>query len=974
VSHDRQPSRIAAELQATIEGEVRFARHDRLLYATDASIYQVEPLGVVIPRTVADVEAAVRCCARHGLPILPRGAGTSLAGQAVNQAVVIDLSRHLTGVLAIDARARTSHVEPGVVLDALNAALHPLGLIFGPDVATSTHATIGGMIGNNSAGARSLCYGRTVEHVQALDVLMADGERVWLEEGAAARPGRVRELTRAVAGVVLPLAEEIDRRFPKTLRRVNGYNLDLLLASVRASGPELERVNLAKLACGSEGTLGLTVGARIGLVPRPAVRGLVIVAFEDVDQALGAVVDILAGQPSAVELLDAMILSLARDNREFRPIVDLLPRPGGRDPGAVLYVEHSGDDASAVATRLDALRHRFAFDRTSCHLDPAEMGQAWRLRKAGEPLLYGMHGPRRPITFIEDMAVPPADLPAFVARFRRILDAHGTRAAFYAHASVGCLHIRPLIDLGDPEDVERMTSIATQATDLVMAFGGALSGEHGDGRLRSHLLRRFYGERICDGLAAIKAIFDPHGRMNPGNIVAPPPMTVALRVRPEGRPAEVPVVRTHFNFGPEHGLNEAVHMCNGAGVCRRTEGGTMCPSYRATRDERHATRGRGNALRLAITGQFGHGAGPDWNDAETLRTLDLCLSCKACKRECPSNVDVAKLKSEYLAQSFRSAGGPPRRLRMLAQVRRLNRAGAVWPAASNWLARRRLARSCAAAILGFDPRRSLPRFGRPLDRRLRRSAAEFAGARGPAVILLPDCFTVYNEPHIGEAAAEVLRRLGYRVVLPDLPCCGRPHISLGLLDQALVTCARAASQLKEAVARHDAVAVVGCEPSCVSAVADDWPDLRLDVGGLDAIAAKTFPIEEFLARAAHPAPLEFHPGGAGSVLLHGHCHQRALWGIDGPAGLLGRNLGSRLRVLDAGCCGMAGAFGMQRGHYELSMQIGGLALFPAIRASPDALLLAPGTSCRHQIEEGTGRLALHPVQVLAEWSRPPATP
>ncbi|MCP3904665.1 MAG: FAD-binding protein [Planctomycetes bacterium] len=966
-------ARLARDLSERIDGEVRFDRHDRMLYATDASIYQVEPVGVVVPRHLGDVEETLRYCGEHAVPILARGAGTSLAGQVVNTAVVIDFSAWCHAMLEVCPERRTARVEPGIVLDTLNETLARHGLMFGPDVATSTHATLGGMIGNNSAGAHSVLYGRTVEHVIGLDVLLADGQRVRLEEGAALRDERVARLTRGVADVVRPLAGEIRRRFPRTRRRVNGYNLDLVLDQIEASGAStLERVNLAHLVCGSEGTLAITVEATLGLVEAPAVKGLGIIAFADVDEALAAVGRMLATEPAAVELIDDVIIALARGNIEHRRYVDLLPRPGGADPGAVLYVEYFADDGSELDERLAQLAETFGDHRVHGHRDPVAMARAWKLRKAGEPLLHGQIGRRKPITFIEDTAVEPEHLPEYIGRIRAIVEAHGTTAAYYAHASVGCLHVRPMICLADDTDVAAMEAIIAEVTDLVMEYGGALSGEHGDGRLRSHLLERFYGAEICGAFGAIKRLFDPGNRLNPGNIVEPVSMTERLRVRPRPHepPVEVPDVPTFFRYEREHGFAGAVEMCNGAGVCRRTEGGTMCPSYHATRDERHATRGRGNALRLAITGQLGGAAGsPAWDDPETKRTLDLCLSCKACKSECPSNVDIAKLKAEYLAQGYASGAPIPRSSRLFARVRQLNRAAAIAPGLARAIAGSAAGRRVAAVLADVDPRRSLPTFGPSL---YRRHAGRASGAGGPAVVLVPDCFAVYGESRIGWAAITSLERLGYRVILPRAGCCGRPMISNGLLADARRACRRTAETLLAAAGDPEVVGVVGCEPSCVSAIIDDWPDfdLGIDPARLRALAGRTSQIEDFIQTCwdEHPAPPAAREPVAGGwpILVHGHCHQKALGSVDPTIALLRRISGAEIRPIDAGCCGMAGAFGLTREHYELSMDIGELALFPAVRAEPDAIIAAPGTSCRHQLRDGLGREARHPIELVAE--------
>ncbi|MEE8155090.1 MAG: FAD-linked oxidase C-terminal domain-containing protein [Phycisphaerales bacterium] len=961
---------IARELEDLIDGDVRFGHHDRMLYATDASIYQVEPIGVVIPRHVEDVKAVVAYCTKHNLPILPRGSGTSLAGQAVNRAVVLDFSPYCCRILAIDPQRRTASVEPGVVLDELNRKAASHGLMFGPDVATSTHATLGGMIGNNSAGAHSILYRRTVEHVEALTVLLADGAQLELGDGAAARDERVADLTRRVAEVVMPLAREIRGRYPKTLRRVNGYNLDLLLDQFERSQPgRFDQVNLAHLLCGAEGTLGITLRATVRLVSVPKLKGLVIVAFAELDEALGAVKSILQTEPAAVELIDHLIIDLARKNAEYRRYVDLLPTVNSETPQAVLYVEYFADEAPDLRGKLDALVSQFPAGRTAQYTEVSAMTSAWKLRLAGEPLLHGIPGLRKPLTFIEDAAVEPGRLAQFVREFRRIVAARGTEAAYYAHASVGCLHMRPLICLRDPKDMKAMEVIATEVTDLIKQFGGALSGEHGDGRARSGLLRRFYGEALCDAFVAIKRIFDPHNRMNPGNIVDPQPMTEALRVRPEVATVEIPAVKTYFRYDQEHGFGAAVEMCNGAGVCRKLVGGTMCPSYRALRDERHATRGRGNALRLAISGQLsGDGRTPAWDDPETIKTLDLCLSCKACKTECPSNVDIAKLKAEYTAQRYTASGGAPAHIRRFGDVRRISRiASALYPLV-NAMGRFAPAASVIRRAMGIAQHRSLPRFGPSLYRWF--TAREKRPADAPVVVLVPDCFTVYCEPRIGRAAVVVLEALGYRVVLPRMGCCGRAAISTGMLDQAQDVCREAAEALLSLMDTNEVQAIVGCEPGCISAIKDDWQDLQMGVepANLRRIADCCELIEDFIEIRwdEHPKrPSIDVDGGGGPVLFHGHCHQKALWGVERSSVLLGRLFGDRLRVLDSGCCGMAGSFGYTVDHYELAMRIGELSLFPTIRAEPQAAVIAPGTSCRHQILDGTGRRAVHPIELVA---------
>ncbi|MEQ8850824.1 MAG: FAD-linked oxidase C-terminal domain-containing protein [Phycisphaerales bacterium] len=983
---DLDRRRHARALAERIDGDVRFERHDRMLYSTDASLYQVEPIGVVIPRSTADVEAVVEYCRDHGMPILPRGGGTSLAGQCVNRAVVIDFSVHCRNLLDVDLDARTCRVQPGIVLDELNEQLDERtdgALWFGPDVATARHANIGGMIGNNSAGAHSILYGRTVEHIVGLDVLTAAGERLSFTKGASKTSDRIRALTQQLANIIVPAASLIRERFPKTRRRVDGYNLDLFLDQLEASRPgAFDAVNLAHLICGSEGTLAVTTEATLNLVDRPKRKGLAVVGFESLDAAMDAVNPLIETGPSAIELLDDTIINLARTNLEYSRYVDLLPTPESGVVRAVLYVEYFGDSEEELRERMRAVAGTLPGAPVELHTDAASMLNAWKLRKAGEPLLHAVPGARKPLTFVEDTAVDPKRLPEFVKDFRAIVEKQDTFAAFYAHASVGCLHIRPMLSLRDPGDLERMQTIAEEVTDLVRQYGGALSGEHGDGRVRSPFLERFFGPELMDVFRRVKGVFDPDNRLNPGNIVEPHPMAQHFRTNPEGRPVAVPEIDTFFDYSEEAGFDHAVELCNGSGVCRKKAGGTMCPSYKATLDERHSTRGRGNALRLAITGQLNETFAPEWNDDETLETLRLCLSCKGCKTECPSNVDIGKYKAEYLAQSYRADGGPPLQARAFGSVRRLNRLGSRFAPLSNFIANLGPVRRLTGRMLKLAPQRTLPAFSRSLERDLpHRSSASYDGldADAPVVILYADCFTTWNDAHIGRATVESLNAFGYRVRMPKVHCCGRAPISTGLLDQARDGARRSFQALKRAVKETDAVAIVVCEPSCLSAIKDEWRVLNIgDAEEVDAIAKLAALPEQFLDQhwTDHPRRPEF-TSRDDAVILHGHCHQKALWGADSSASLLRRvchDAGGEVQVLDTGCCGMAGSFGYTADRYDLSMRIGELDLFPQLRESPAAaVVVAPGTSCRHQIADGVEREAIHPMQYVRDRLQSPSS-
>ncbi len=972
--HSSDLSSLARELSAQVEGEVRLGRHDRLLYATDASLYQVEPLAVVIPTSTDDAARAVRFCARHRLPILPRGGGTSLAGQCTNRAVVIDFSTHCRRILDLDPARRTVTVEPGITIDDLNDDLAPTGLFFAPDPATSRHCNIGGCLGNNAAGARSIRYGRTSENLGSVRALLASGEPVDFSPG---HPSAV-PLARRLAPILLQHARLIDERFPKTLRRNAGYQLDVLLAQLRNANLDPAGLHLAHLLCGSEGTLAVTLDATLKLHPRPRAKALATLGFSDLDAAIDAVLPILSTHPTAVELLDDTIVTLALANAEYRTYAEMMPRPAdGRPLKAVLYVEYfadSEDEARASATQL---RNAVPHAAMHVHHDAPAQLRAWKLRKAGEPLLHGIPGRRKPITFVEDNAVPVEHLARFVKEFRAMVAAHGTTAAYYAHASVGVLHIRPLIDIHSHADRAVMRSLAAHAADLAKSLGGVMSGEHGDGRVRTPFLERYFGPELTHAFREVKRLFDPDNLLNPGNIVDlsgenPRPIdsiTDNLRVEPHGRPAVIPPgVETFFTYDDQHGLDGAVEMCNGSGVCRKKQGGTMCPSYMATLDERHSTRGRGNALRLAITGQSeADDRSPPaahnlWSDPDTIQTLDLCLSCKACKTECPSNVDIARLKSEYTAQRY-TRDGAPLAVRLMGEIRAISALASLAPALANWSLP--FARALINRLVGIDPRRSLPKAARSLASLWRESPA----SDQTTVVLFGDCFTMYSEPGIGLATKRVLEAFGYRVRLADAGCCARAKISLGLLPGAVAEIDDTFASLWPHANDPAVAAILVAEPSCLSSIKDDWLSLktRAPLSARRTLAAKCFLAEDFLERSwdSHPRRPLFR--AAGGVTLHAHCHQKALWGAESSAAILRRVFGPSLHVPDTGCCGMAGAFGYAKHRFDLSMAIGELSVFPAVHATPNTdRVCAPGTSCRHQIHDATARRALHPMELLAE--------
>lgn len=960
---------LVDQLYALADCESDFGSHVRGLYSTDASIYQVMPSGVVMPRTIDAARRAVEICGDGRVAMLPRGGGTSLAGQCVNDAVVIDVSGSCDQVRWIDASDMKCSVDAGVTIDDLNDQLRGGGVFFAPDPSTARQATIGGAIGNNAAGVHSILYGRTSENVISIDACLWDGTRVEFGAGSAVTDERVMQITNRVIEIIRPVQELIRERYPKTLRRSAGYQLDVILDQLEACDWDPAGVNLSHLLCGSEGTLAMTLGATLKLSRIPKCKGLAVIAYGSVEEAIGDVERLLELGPAGVELLDDLILDLARKNREQSRYVELLPRLNGAVTRAVLYVEFFGDSADEIQEKLAGVTGLIDHGAVEVLTEQGDMEQAWKLRKAGEPLLHGVEGSRKPLGFIEDCAIPVDRLGEFVDRLREIVEGQGTVASYYAHVSVGVLHVRPLLDLRDPKDESAMHRIASECADLAKELGGVASGEHGDGRARGPVLERFMGAELMEAHRAIKRVFDPHGLMNPGNIVSPGPIesiSANTRVRPGLTNLSIDGVETGIRFDDEGGFAHAIEMCNGAGVCRKKMNGTMCPSYQGTLDERHSTRGRGNALRLAVTGQtrFGdEGGEAQWDDAETLETLDLCLSCKACKTECPSGVDIAKLKSEYLWQGFQK-NGLPLGVRVMSRVHLLNRLGAVLPWLSNVASSSLIGRSVINHALGLHRDRSLPRFARPMkELRLRAGAAK-------KVVVVSDSMTTHTEPWIVASAVGVLESLGYEAGVVTTSDLGRSAVSQGDLGFAKRDAERSLARLTGFVGSHDVDRVLFIEPSSMSVVLDEWKDL-VDVslmGVLELLRLKSKLVESFVADeiADHPELIERVEDGE-SIEVHTHCHQKSLWGSETTMDVFERLCPGRAKLIDAGCCGMAGSFGYMDSKFELSQKIGEQRLMPAIRNRRDgAWVVAGGTSCRHQILDSTGIHALHPIEAVAK--------
>ncbi len=942
---------LRRELVSGIGGEVRFDSLTRALYATDASVYQVVPAGVVIPKSREDILRTLAICRRFHCPITMRGGGTSQAGQAIGAGLQIDTSKYYNRLLEVNAEERWARVEPGIVLDELNRHLQPLGLRFAPDISTASRATIGGMMANNSSGARSVLYGKTIDHVLEQTVALADGSVVEFREISRTEIPSGDTLEAACYRTVLELARthagEIERRYPKIMRHVGGYNLDEFTSGSKP-------VNMTRIMVGSEGTLGITLEAKLRLVPLPKAKALMVILFADLLEALAATPVVLEHQPSAVEIMDKSILDHAREN----PALERIRRqflPG--DPAATLCVEFYGDANQDLPPRLAALeqdlRARGLGYAYRPETDPKEQARVWSLREASLGLSMAMKDDAKSVSFVEDTAVAPEKLRDYIERFLQILSKHETTAGIYAHASVGCLHVRPVINLKTEAGVRKFEAIAHDVADLVLEFGGALSAEHGDGYVRSPFLRQMFGPVLYEAFRQVKRTFDPEGLLNPGKIVDSPPLTENLRF---GAGYVTPKPPTWFDYSEYGGMGGAVEMCSGVGACRKRLSGTMCPSFMATCDEAHTTRGRANALRLAMNGRLGEA---ELRDQDVLEVLDLCLECRACKAECPVGVDVARLKSEFLAQYW-SRHGTPLEARALGHVDRLAAWGSRFAGLANRIQETGLAKRLNERMLGIDRRRSLPRWKR--DTFERRLAAN--GLRGPAdgrtVALFNDTFTNHCDPEIGTAALEILERGGYQVRVVRPGCCGRPLISQGLLAEAKAYSARVVAGLFPLAERG--VKILFCEPSCLSAVKEDAPYLlrgeEQHKARIVADACQLF--DEFAS--ALDLPLREVPG---RIMLHGHCHQKSMGMLPATMALLSRIPSATVVDLDAGCCGMAGSFGYRREHFEVSRTIAERRLLPAVRQmAPGDVLVAPGTSCRHQIRDFGHTEAVHPAVLI----------
>ena len=957
-----------------VHGEVRSDITSRTLYSTDASIYQKMPYGVCIPESVEDVHAAVETATEYGVPLLPRTAGSSLAGQAVNEALVVDFSRHLDQILEVNREEQWVRVQPGIVLDELNLYLRSYGLQFGPDPASSDRACMGGIVSNNSTGSHSILYGMTADHVLEMKVILSDGSTTHFGplspaalEQRLERSGLEGKIYRGIHGLASdPDNQQIIREgTPRHWRRCGGYNLDRFIPEGVSFNWEPDpRFNLARLVSGAEGTLAVISEIKLNLVPVPTRTALAIVHFDSLYEALSAVPAILEVDPTAVELLDNLGLTLCREVPEYARLLSTFIRG---EPNCVLLTEFYGETEAELESKIERLqRHlrqqQIPITAVTPALDPGLQANVWKVRKVGLGLLMSIKGDHKPIPFIEDAAVPPEHLAEYVTRVETFCNELGTDVAYYAHASAGCVHIRPLINAKDARDVAKLPQITQFSAELLGQYGGSLSSEHGDGRARSWLNEAFFGKELYGLYRQVKQIFDPEHLLNPGSVVEAEPMTENLRYGPE---YDVISLREHVDFSEDMGFHRAVEMCNGAGICRKRTTGTMCPSFMVTREEEHSTRGRANMLRAAISGQLPAEA---FTSPRMYEVMDLCIGCKACKAECPSSVDMAKIKFEWLAHYYEE-NGTPLRARLLGDIARLSRLSSGWRAPlANWALNNGAVRTLMEKAVGISRERSLPSFARePFTAWYEKHVApkNTPYALRP-VVLFNDTFNTYNDPHVAIAATEVLQEAGYDVTLPGHACCGRPMISKGLVEQARAAARDVVDRL--APYAEQGVPIVGLEPSCLLSLRDEYRSLLPDDPRVEMVAEQAYTFEEFIAEQAENGALDLSfADGARHILLHGHCHQKSLVGTEPSKASLSLPPNYTVEEVDSGCCGMAGSFGYEAEHYDISLEMGERRLFPAVRAAgQEAIVAAAGTSCRHQVEHATGRRPLHPAEVLRD--------
>jgi FAD/FMN-containing dehydrogenase/Fe-S oxidoreductase len=947
-------SPLYQRLQKEIQGEVLFDDFSRGRYSTDASIYQLMPIGVVVPKTEQDVETAVQIAVEEGVPVLPRGSGTSQNGQAIGEALMLDTTKYLNELIDFNPQQATVCVQPGMVLDQLNRRLKASGLWYPVDVSTANRATIGGMTGNNSCGARSIRYGNMVHNVRSVEALLADGSRAHFcrvgDEKKLALPNSL--LLEQLRQLGQREADEIRSRFPDLLRRVGGYNIDELIK---------EEPNFASLLVGSEGTLGFFQRIHLNLQPIPPNKVLGVCHFPTFYEAMESTQHIVKLNPSAVELVDRTMIDLARDIPIFAETVNQFVRG---EPQALLLVEFAGEDHEeqlAGLRSLVELMEDMGFpDAVVEAVDPGFQNAIWEVRKSGLNIMMSMKGDGKPISFIEDCAVRLEDLAEYTRRLTDIFQKHGTTGTFYAHASVGTLHVRPVLNMKEESGAVKMRAIAEETMEMVREYKGSHSGEHGDGISRSEFHEPMFGQRMVNNFEEVKRYFDPSGLFNPGKIVNPHKMDdrYIMRFAPGYAPVKIASSLDWSDWG---GFDRAIEMCNNNGACRKANVGTMCPSYRVTKEEQHLTRGRANTLRLALTGQLG-------NDAFTSDTmyqaLELCVGCKGCKRECPTGIDMSRMKTEFL-HHYHQRHGLKLRDKLFAYLPRYADKLKSFSFVLNLRDRTPGLARLSELLLGLSAKRQLPQWR---SDHFKAPSPSKTAAKGE-VVLLVDTFNHCFEKENAEAALAVLQAAGYQVSFPEAPiqdrhlCCGRTFFSNGLLDEAKVEARRMLAALKPFIERG--VPIIGLEPSCLLTLRDEYLAL-LPGEETRKLSELALMFEEFLARELEAGRLELPLQSIENkrALVHGHCHQKAFSVLSPVNKVLSLIPELEVKMIESSCCGMAGSFGYEKEHYETSMQMASLDLFPAIETDEDSLLVADGTSCRSQIQHGTRREALHVARVL----------
>ena len=972
---------LEKELRDQVKGDIYFDKLTRCIYSVDASIFEVIPFGVVVPRTKEDLVQTLKITHSHQFPVVARGAATGITGGCLSRGIVIDTSRYLNNLLDIDIKKHTVMCEPGMIQDDLNRHLLPFKHRLGPDTSTGNRATLGGMLANNAAGARSLRFGKMSDHILAVDLLLVTGEHVYFESITEEEWNKKRRLKTTEGMIYADIwrirekyGNEIIKQFPNTPRRVSGYNLDEL---IKGNG-----INVAKLIAGSEGTLGIITSLTLNIVPIIAFSGLCLLYFDDLITALEAVPALLTCHPLSLELIDNQIIELGRKSPSLKGQLNWLKS----HPKALLILEIDGCSLIEVKDKLElifkeAQNKKIGYEQTII-LDPTTVSMVWALRKAGLGILLSKRTYSRAIAFLEDISVNPNQLPAFMKRFCDYLSKKGKTAGIYGHVGSGCMHIRPYIDLRDPDEISLMRQMMLDVTELLLEYGGALSGEHGDGLIRSWLNPKLFGPDLYQAFIDLKRAFDPMNLMNPGKIVLAKAPFEPLRLSPE---TEIVSPKTFLNFQAEGGFALSVDLCNGNGQCRKKTG-VMCPSFQATMNEIHSTRGRAQALRSIIHNQL---PPEDLTSKGMHEVMDLCISCKGCKTECPSQIDMAKMKAEFLYH-YQNKHGYSLRSLLFGNIDRIFQVASPFAWLFNRLNQSFLVKKMLSYFLGIAYQRTLPKLAQETfskwqkKERISQKFKDAHNSKQKQVVLFHDTFMEYNDPSIGKSAIRVLEALGYDPIVPAKTCCGRPAISKGLLENARHKAERVLEILEPYVSQG--LFIVGLEPSCILTIKDDYVGLVNETKRkiAEQIGSHCLTFDEFIARHIYEGtlPLPFSKE-AKTVLLHGHCHQKALVGMTCTKQVLQSIPNLTLKEIPSGCCGMAGSFGYEKEHYDISMKIGELVLLPAIRShfdqvdeensrssqieesSQKTFIVADGTSCRQQIQDGTAQKAFHLAEFLA---------